>query len=149
MTMTKSELPELSDKFKLYRGIWPEKDAMTLGETLSDAIHNGLDGWTCAQATVIREFLSDLSVACQERSDSKLEDLTEDEKNLLRGYYGKEIAEDLMRCSLWSQKQNVQRLHHILRHRVDEGLEAPDTVYEALVLYWTKEGSRTHTSTTK
>ena len=56
-------------KFKMYRTEWTEQDAVLVARTISESLHQSLDGWTEDEAKVIRAYLDDIALACQVTKD--------------------------------------------------------------------------------
>lgn len=50
--------------FSLYRSNWTAEDALVLGETITESIHQDLDGWSDEEKVVINKYLEDIQVAC-------------------------------------------------------------------------------------
>lgn len=63
--MTKDKTTETTE-FSLYRSNWPTDDAELLAMTITESIHDGLDGWTKQEQEVIERYLADIALACAE-----------------------------------------------------------------------------------
>lgn len=63
-TLYKLVQTHFTEKAKsLYRSHWDEKDALELAINITEAMHQGLDGWSDQEKVVITLFLHDLAVA--------------------------------------------------------------------------------------
>lgn len=56
----------MTKEFSLYRSNWSNEDAQVLAQTITEAIHEGLDGWSPKEQKVIKAFLEDVALACAE-----------------------------------------------------------------------------------
>ncbi len=56
--MNKYEYTEL-----LYKSNWKPEDALILGETITESLHQNLDGWSSRDKSVIRKYLEDIGLA--------------------------------------------------------------------------------------
>lgn len=47
----------------LYRSQWSPEDAVKVTELITESIHQGFDGWSSREKSVIRKYLNDLGIA--------------------------------------------------------------------------------------